>query len=302
MPLRPSPGIESALASQASGTLKDDVLAPPLISVEELSEHHDWGAIAKQSQSAIPPLLAPSTSATSSGSRKSSPEPPNALLHELLTYEDEPMYFHASPSASTSRTPTPQPTPSNESRSARSSRHPSRESNWTEPHTPHSSNHPLRSPSLPPSSTRLSTPEVQKAQSFFMPTSFTSASTFPTKWVSSLLSRPAPSVAHPPELHHESSFDGMPSAHGRAATIPGTGTTGITHGTPFGAHAYVPPSGAPGFAGDRAWNKGFEFDKENVERASVKLVGRKEGTNALLTVDVADQVRSFWFYASLCRR
>lgn len=237
-------------------------------------------------QSSNPPLLAPSPSASSSTSRKVTPEPAKGLLHELLTYEDEPMYFHASTSASTSRTSTPQPPPSNEPRSTRSPRYPSSEFDWIEPQEMRSPDHPTRSPSLPPSSTRLSSPEVQKAQSYFMPTSFTTSS-FPTKWVSSLLSRPAPSVGRPPTPPTESRFDGMP-AHGRAATIPGASP--ITHGTPFAAHTYVPPSGAPGFAGDRTWNKGFEFDKENVERASVKLVGRKEGTNGILAVALADQV------------
>lgn len=55
----------------------------------------------------------------------------------------------------------------------------------------------------------------------------------------------------------------------------------------------MPPSGAPGFAGDRAWNKGFEFDKENVERISVRLLGRKESTTPVLSVELADKVRFF---------
>ncbi|EKM48308.1 uncharacterized protein PHACADRAFT_155199 [Phanerochaete carnosa HHB-10118-sp] len=82
-----------------------------------------------------------------------------------------------------------------------------------------------------------------------------------------------------------SNIDGLPTQT-RAATAPD-----ITHGTPFAPHPYIPPSGAPGFAGDRAWDKGFEFDKENVERASVKLAGRKEGTHSILTVALADKLR-----------
>ncbi|OBZ74849.1 Oxidation resistance protein 1 [Grifola frondosa] len=64
----------------------------------------------------------------------------------------------------------------------------------------------------------------------------------------------------------------------------------ITHGTPFAAHPYVPPSGAPGFEGDRRWDKGFEFDKTGVERRSVALTGRKPATTPVLTVALADKV------------
>ena len=60
--------------------------------------------------------------------------------------------------------------------------------------------------------------------------------------------------------------------------------------SPFAPHPYVAPSGAPGFAGDRQWDKGFEFDKTKVERQSVRLVGRKEMTTPVLTVELADMV------------
>lgn len=222
----------------------------------------------------------PSTSSTSAAQSIPEPmlRPSSGLLHELLTHEDDPMYFHSAGSARSSRTPTPQP-------QERKSRHPTRESIQTEPHLTHAPGLPGRSPSLPPSPNRMSTPEVQRAQSFFMPTSFTGTS-FPTKWVSSLLSRPAPPLSPPPVTR--ASLD-HPITHGRAATIPGDAA--ISHGTPFAAQPFVAPSGAPGFAGDRSWNKGFEFDKENVERASVRLVGRKESTTAVLTGSVADKVR-----------
>jgi hypothetical protein len=46
------------------------------------------------------------------------------------------------------------------------------------------------------------------------------------------------------------------------STGPGLGPThvDITHGSPFAALLFVPASGAPGFDGDRAWNKGFDTD------------------------------------------
>ena len=98
-----------------------------------------------------------------------------------------------------------------------------------------------------------------------------------------MLSRAAPPPP-PPPVHAETEPVISASVSRTQVTAP------ITHGTPFAAHPYVPPSGAPGFAGDRAWNKGFEFDKENVERVSVRLVGRKESTTPVLSVGIADKV------------
>ncbi|KAI0061362.1 TLD-domain-containing protein, partial [Artomyces pyxidatus] len=67
---------------------------------------------------------------------------------------------------------------------------------------------------------------------------------------------------------------------------------GITHGSPFAAQPFVPASGAPGFAGDREWNKGgFEFDEPRGDKRSLKLAGRKEVTVPVLTVALADQLR-----------
>ncbi|TDL26885.1 TLD-domain-containing protein [Rickenella mellea] len=65
----------------------------------------------------------------------------------------------------------------------------------------------------------------------------------------------------------------------------------VKHGSPFASHIYVPPSGAPGFAGDRNWNPGFEFDRDDVEKKSVRLLGRKEITTPVLSVSMADAIR-----------
>ncbi|KAL6307308.1 TLD-domain-containing protein [Sparassis latifolia] len=62
------------------------------------------------------------------------------------------------------------------------------------------------------------------------------------------------------------------------------GIDAITHGTPFASHAFVPASGAPGFAGDRDWDKGFDFDRSNLDKKSVRLVGRKDITIPVLTL------------------
>ncbi|KAH9900705.1 TLD-domain-containing protein [Cubamyces lactineus] len=187
----------------------------------------------------------------------------------------------------------------------------------------------IRSPSLPPSSpTRISPPEVQRTQSYF------SSPSFPSRIVSSLLTstiRPSssrttlsastsasaststsrshtddPSTSRLPPVvaaaaSHLAGFS-RSAPHSRAATVSGSFAEGpapgldaaITHGTPFASHTFVPPSGAPGFTGDRQWNKGFEYDKTQVERKSVRLVGRKDMTTPILTVEIADMLRPFF--------
>ena len=66
----------------------------------------------------------------------------------------------------------------------------------------------------------------------------------------------------------------------------------LTHGSPFASQAYLPPTGAPGFEGDRTWNKHhFEFDAESkMPRKSVILKGRKDITSVVLTPTLADLV------------
>lgn len=81
-------------------------------------------------------------------------------------------------------------------------------------------------------------------------------------------------------------------------------TSGITRGTPFGAQPYIPPSGAPGFAGDRTWDKGFSDTLQDEEMSEVKgvlgkgkkmrslnLVGRREGTAVVLSEIIANLIR-----------
>lgn len=248
------------------------------------------------------------------------------LLDELLRNEDDPLAFlqnvsstsstrTTTPVPSSSRTPPPDgdPRPAQEQTlvdlspefplpEVRQSRHGARQQSRSE----HSSA-PLRSPSLPPSSpTRISNPEVQRAQSsFFTPTSL------PSRWVSSFLSsavRPVPHVRASTETlrHDEEHTVHQPGAH-HTTTLPtalpsqvlgtiskaasGAADAAITHGSPFASQPFVPASGAPGFGGDREWNKGFEFDKANVEKISVRLVGRREITTPVLTVELADMLR-----------
>ncbi|PVF94937.1 TLD-domain-containing protein [Serendipita vermifera] len=79
----------------------------------------------------------------------------------------------------------------------------------------------------------------------------------------------------------------------------------LTHSTPFSTNQYVPPSGAPGFVGDRQWDTGgfaSEWDngtgerstknaRENVPRI-IKLIGRKDMTAGVLTRGLGDSIRS----------
>jgi hypothetical protein len=238
------------------------------------------------------PLVHPSMSSSSPPPMPSAPNPPHDLLDELMDQEENLTEHLEQPTHNEPITHNDTSLldldPLEDEHLERRSRHPTRRSNWTEASAgvglEHSPEH-ARSPSLPPSAIRISVPEVQRTQSsFFAPSSLVSSS-FTSRWMSSLLSRPAP---QPPPPLMAPEFDVPPSMHGRAATVPGPP---ITHGTPFGAQPHVAPSGAPGFTGDRSWDKGFQFDKENVERATVRLAGRKEVTVGVLTAGVADKVR-----------
>lgn len=81
-------------------------------------------------------------------------------------------------------------------------------------------------------------------------------------------------------------------------------TSGITRGTPFATHPYIPPSGAPGFAGDRVWDRGFSDVLHDEEMSEVKgvlgkgkkihalnLAGRREGTTVVLNEPIANLIR-----------
>ncbi|KAF7799183.1 hypothetical protein EIP86_010414 [Pleurotus ostreatoroseus] len=305
----------SQVVEAANPTAADELLVPvdPLPASDVDQDMLDFLSMSVEARRATtptlpngrePPLLTPSPPSRTDAKERLQPARAH-VLDELLAHQDDPLYFHtpgtltASPDIDGSRATTPQPisrstsvsgeellveleTPVEgtswhpRSRSEAQHRHHSR-SRSTSPTSP------IRSPSLPPPPLRISKPEVQRTQSYFTPSSFTTASTFPTRWVSSLLSRAAPPPP-PPPVHAETEPVISASVSRTQVTAP------ITHGTPFAAHPYVPPSGAPGFAGDRAWNKGFEFDKENVERVSVRLVGRKESTTPVLSVGIADKV------------
>ncbi|KAF8835812.1 TLD-domain-containing protein [Paxillus ammoniavirescens] len=102
------------------------------------------------------------------------------------------------------------------------------------------------------------------------------------------------------------------------STISGSSpfaSAAITHGSPFASTPYIPPTGAPGFAGDRTWDHGFSEallqDEElgvvdptglgltvemkakgrRTTRKGVTLLGRGEGTVGVLNGEIADLLR-----------
>ena len=58
------------------------------------------------------------------------------------------------------------------------------------------------------------------------------------------------------------------------STSPFAASRAITHGSPFASTPFIPPTGAPGFTGDRNWDKGFsDALLRERERGGVDVVG-----------------------------
>lgn len=119
----------------------------------------------------------------------------------------------------------------------------------------------LRDPPSPELSTSSSPPLTQRL-----------SRTLPRKW-SSFFSNPG---TQPAETHHTSSPP-IPAAF-------------ISHSSPFAAQPYIPPTGAPGFTGDKNWDKGFAFTEVEKAGNSVKLLARSENTIPVLDTSTADLV------------
>ena len=237
------------------------------------------------------------------------------LLDELLKHEDDPMYWHKSTSVGPSGTTTPQQPPPTSNDILAPLAEPVKsvvgplldalteatsDNAFTPPLAPApppppvefinvsrrrssaSSSPPhLRSPSLPPSPSRPTPPVLTRTES---------TSTFSTssqRWVSSFLTYrgpPPPSVSPAPTVPQ---------------TRVGPKRTNITHGSPFASTPFIPASGAPGFDGDRAWNKDFDEEDKSldaIERRGVQLLGRKESTRAVLGTALANSVRIYPFF------
>ncbi|KAG8685009.1 oxidation resistance protein 1, partial [Ceratobasidium sp. 395] len=115
--------------------------------------------------------------------------------------------------------------------------------------------------------------------------------TLPRAWAS-LLSNSLPSLS--PTLT-VSKLDATPPTH--PSELPPhpkpVRESSVTHVNPF-AHTFVPPSGAPGYTGEK-WDKGFTFEEEDkmASKAAsrLKLMGRSEMTTPILTVETAEMLR-----------
>ncbi|KAI9433434.1 TLD-domain-containing protein, partial [Russula earlei] len=212
------------------------------------------------------------------------------LLAELLEHEDDPMYWHErAPSPSPSPSPSASAVPSGTTTPQPPQPHPIPDSSAdllgslvepvqmvgsvsVAPRRPAPPSPIARSPSLPPSPSRPSPPILTRVQS----TSTFSPASLPSRWMSSFLTYrgPPPSTAPPARL--------------------GPIRVEVAHGSPFAASPFVPASGAPGFGGDRAWNRGFDASNGagSPERHGVQLLGRKESTCPVLSTLLADILRS----------
>ncbi|KAF8462510.1 TLD-domain-containing protein [Gautieria morchelliformis] len=94
----------------------------------------------------------------------------------------------------------------------------------------------------------------------------------------------------PPPYRHSSPSPPLHSS--RQHSFP-HGVPLLTHSSPFASQVYVPPSGAPGLAGDHQWNKaGFEFEEHDTRPRKVELTGRRDSTTPFLTSHLADKIRT----------
>ncbi|KAG6841484.1 hypothetical protein C0991_010672 [Blastosporella zonata] len=143
--------------------------------------------------------------------------------------------------------------------------------------------------------------------------SYSTLSSFSSRWMSSLLPSKSHSHPHPHNNHGHPSLDSIfssdsertssspplhrtsshPHPHPHLATVD----VQISHGTPFGppskskvspfaSHLYVPPTGAPGYKGEQYdWDKGFssELDSElKIEGAGERELVGVQGKGAIL--------------------
>ncbi|EIW75007.1 TLD-domain-containing protein [Coniophora puteana RWD-64-598 SS2] len=243
------------------------------------------------------------------------------VLDELLQHEDRPMYWAHPPPPSPPPSPTPSYLQAHPELPATGQKYQDDDMPHPRPRPPSptmSRVHPqspvapqLTGRSTPPSASSSSLSQSRSSlskspppmvgsppfKSFSQPPSAQSTlSRISSGWVPSFLSS---SGSRTRTSEHNTPSSASASAI-LGSAVSGLPESSITHGTPFGTAVFVPPSGAPGFTGDRNWDKrgfaaSYENDEQEKERRgerSVKLVGRKEGTASVLTVELADQIRS----------
>ncbi|KAH7924100.1 hypothetical protein BV22DRAFT_1035518 [Leucogyrophana mollusca] len=225
-----------------------------------------------------------STAKTSSERNK------RGVLDELLQHEDDPLYWVQ---------PLPQPGSQEDVPSGRMRSHSKSKNQRPVSHSPAPRPIALPPASLPLSSSASSLPLSTSPPSVSPPPPG-ALSRLSSSWVSAFLpsarsrASTSTSASLPPSAFTSThSASNTISHHPHPPLHPSV--MEITHGTPFGSAPYVPPSGAPGFAGDHTWDKGFSnaFEPENdrVEKKNIRLVGRREGTAEVLSVELADKIR-----------
>ncbi|KAL4077831.1 TLD-domain-containing protein [Scleroderma citrinum] len=112
-----------------------------------------------------------------------------------------------------------------------------------------------------------------------------------SSWVSAFLSgtRPSRSNTSSSTFLHSSASDYAGPSSSSSFT-----SSMITHGSPFASTPFIPPSGAPGFTGDRNWDKGFSdalLRERDRGTKGVNLCGRREGTAEVLIEELANLIR-----------
>jgi hypothetical protein len=195
------------------------------------------------------------------------------VLNELLEHEDDPLYWLDSqkPSKDDTSTATADTLIETDDPSLPCS---DLSSSLRQPPEPENRKKLLHSDPSSPPRYRHSSPSP--------PLHSSHSSTLPRKkWMSTLLSSSVPPF--PPTPGHDPVA--LPTSNVKH------GVPLLTHSSPFASHVYIPPSGAPGFAGDHQWNKGgFEFEEDDTRPRRVELTGRRDSTTPVLTSHLADKV------------
>ncbi|KAL1713769.1 TLD-domain-containing protein [Schizophyllum commune] len=185
-------------------------------------------------------------------------------------------------------------------------------------------------------SSKPATPAIEHPPEFPFPSgsppprsqSMQTLSGLSSSWLSTIRERGLSSIL--PATHTRQATDpgrtlpGHPNPHPHTPGHTPTQPVTITHNTPFtptgpahspfAAHVYIPPSGAPGFRGEAYdWDKGYSVELERELQASgassrgpatvddviqkklggVVLTGRNPNTEVVLTNETADSIRPY---------
>ncbi|KAL1761327.1 TLD-domain-containing protein [Schizophyllum commune] len=272
------------------------------------------------------------------------------VLDELLLHDSDPLSFLSSKQDELSSRQPPRPEqPFTDAPSATSPGvDADEEFGELQSSAPPCSSSPTRQSTLTPStlappltssssvSSKPATPAVEHPPEFPFPSSsppprsqsMQTLSGLSSSWLSTIRERGLSSIL--PATHTRQATDpgraipGHPNPHPHTPGHTPTQPVTITHNTPFtptgpahspfAAHVYIPPSGAPGFRGEAYdWDKGYSVELERELQASgassrgpatvddviqkklggVVLTGRNPNTEVVLTNETADSIRPY---------